>query len=142
MIPPDIAPVALQVLDGLADGDRLCHGDFHPANVIVDADGPVIIDWTNVSRGNPDADLARSLVILRLGAVPPGTPVVLRILTLLGRSLLGSSYLRSYRKARSIDAATLQRWEFVRAAERLVEGIPEEREGLLRFIERARKRYE
>jgi Ser/Thr protein kinase RdoA (MazF antagonist) len=27
-------------------GDGLCHGDIHPDNVIMTADGPRLIDWT------------------------------------------------------------------------------------------------
>ncbi len=138
-VPRDVAAAALKLLEGLPDSDRLCHGDFHPANVLVDASGPVTIDWTNARRGNPDADVARTLVTLRLGAPPSWTPVVLRVMALVGRSILTSAYLRSYRRLRPVDGETLRRWEFVRAAERLVEDIPEEREGVLRFVERARK---
>jgi aminoglycoside phosphotransferase (APT) family kinase protein len=50
-LPKDLARFALERLAELPAGDRLCHGDFHPGNVIIGSDGPVIIDWTNVSRG-------------------------------------------------------------------------------------------
>ena len=59
----------------LPDGDRLSHGDFHPANILMDGDEPVIIDWSNVTRGDPAADVARTLVILESGEPPPGTPL-------------------------------------------------------------------
>jgi hypothetical protein len=32
------------VLDGLPDGDRLCHGDYHPGNVLVAAGRAAVID--------------------------------------------------------------------------------------------------
>ncbi|WP_082725837.1 phosphotransferase family protein [Limnochorda pilosa] len=48
----------------LPGGDRLCHGDFHPANVILTDRDPVIIDWIDASRGNPLADVARTALIL------------------------------------------------------------------------------
>jgi hypothetical protein len=42
------------LLSGLArmpDDDRLCHGDFHPMNVLSEASRPIVIDWPNaVSR--------------------------------------------------------------------------------------------
>lgn len=44
------------ILDSMPDGDRLCHGDFHPDNVIFRADddgGPVVIDWGNASVDRP-----------------------------------------------------------------------------------------
>ena len=43
---------------------RLCHGDLHPGNVILGREGPVIIDWYDASRGDPTADVARTLVTL------------------------------------------------------------------------------
>jgi Ser/Thr protein kinase RdoA (MazF antagonist) len=33
-LPADLAEFALSTLDALPDGDRLCHGDFHPGNVL------------------------------------------------------------------------------------------------------------
>jgi hypothetical protein len=41
------------------DGDDLVHFDFHPGNVLVDADGAVtgVFDWDGASRSNGDLDL-------------------------------------------------------------------------------------
>src|ERR671924_42075 len=66
------------VLEQLPDGDRLCHGDFHPANVLVGKRGPVAIDWHRAARGDPMGDLARSRVILAAGFVPPKSPWLVR----------------------------------------------------------------
>lgn len=49
----------------LPDGDSICHGDFHPGNVMVKADGTVVvIDFMNVCRGRWEYDVARTYVIL------------------------------------------------------------------------------
>ena len=40
------------------------HGDFHPLNIILAADGPVVIDWSNGGEGDPMSDVAFSQVIL------------------------------------------------------------------------------
>jgi aminoglycoside phosphotransferase (APT) family kinase protein len=133
---PDLARFALDVLDGLPDGDRLCHGDYHPANILMDGDTAVVIDWTNVTRGEPAADVARSLMMLRLGAPPPGTSLLLRGMALFGRSLLISLYLRSYRRARPLDMEAVRRWGIPVAAARPAEGIEEEVPALLRFLEK------
>ena len=36
----------------------LCHGDVHPGNVVVDGDGPVLLDWDLLCIGPPEWDHA------------------------------------------------------------------------------------
>jgi len=51
---------ALGLLDELAAcglPDALVHGDLHPANVVVAADGAVIFDWSDACLGHPVLDL-------------------------------------------------------------------------------------
>jgi tRNA A-37 threonylcarbamoyl transferase component Bud32 len=50
-------------------GDRVLHLDLHPANVILEARGPVVIDWRNASQGPPELDIAVSALILACVAV-------------------------------------------------------------------------
>lgn len=52
------------LIDALPDGDQICHGDFHPANVILTANGPVAIDFMNVCRGDAICDIARTIYLL------------------------------------------------------------------------------
>ena len=138
-IPAPLAAFALDLLARLPEGDRLCHGDFHPGNVLLAADGPVIIDWTNAVRGHPDADLARTVLLLRLGEPPPGAPLALRLLALLGRRVLLAAHLRAYRRRRPVHPGRLARWEAVLAADRLTEEIAGETPALLRLLEQRRR---
>ena len=55
-------------LSGMPDGDRLCHGDFHPGNVLGEPSRPVVIDWPDACRGDRAADCCRSHLLLRLHA--------------------------------------------------------------------------
>jgi aminoglycoside phosphotransferase (APT) family kinase protein len=136
-LPPHLAEFALETLDDLPDGDRLCHGDFHPGNILMAGDEPVLIDWTNARRGDPMADVARTRMMLRLGEAPPGTSFALRAMALVGRNLLVALYLRSYRKVRPLDMRAVKRWEIPITAARLSEGIEEEVPRLLALLERA-----
>ena len=64
------------LLAGIADmpdGDRLCHGDFHPRNILGDASQPVIIDWPDARRGDPAADVCRSWLLMKLHAAEIAT---------------------------------------------------------------------
>ena len=52
------------------EGDRLVHLDLHPMNVMVTADGPVVIDWSNAKRGVPEIDAANTWALLKCGELP------------------------------------------------------------------------
>ena len=60
----------LDLLDRLPAGDRLCHWDFHPDNIIITKRGPVIIDWIQAQAGNPVADFGRTTVLFAAGTMP------------------------------------------------------------------------
>ena len=54
------------------DGDRLCHGSFDPANIILTPEGGAsILGWANASRGCPEADAACTALRLRLQGIDP-----------------------------------------------------------------------
>ncbi|MBV9598109.1 MAG: phosphotransferase [Chloroflexi bacterium] len=56
----------------------LLHLDYHPLNVMA-ADGDLtgVLDWANASVGDPRADIARTVSLLRLAPLPPGAASVL-----------------------------------------------------------------
>ncbi|HTW04816.1 MAG TPA: phosphotransferase [Streptosporangiaceae bacterium] len=45
-------------------GTRVLHLDLHPANVMLTARGPVVIDWVNARAGAPGADVAMAYLIM------------------------------------------------------------------------------
>ncbi len=63
-LPEHIATGILALIERLAPGDGLCHGDLHPANVIMTADGPRLIDWGGATRAPAGLDVACCHVIL------------------------------------------------------------------------------
>lgn len=65
-------------LDSLPDGDGFCHGDFHPDNILLTRNGPVILDWMTACRGDPAADAARTVLILGYSEPPDQIPARLR----------------------------------------------------------------
>jgi Ser/Thr protein kinase RdoA (MazF antagonist) len=120
----------LALLAALPTGRSLCHGDFHAANVLATAHGPVVIDWVDASLGSPLADLARSWLITRF--VGKGGALYRAYCR-----LLGAFMLRAYRRGMSIDRAEFEQWQLVCAAARLREGLPPDaRAQLLRFVTR------
>ena len=51
-------------------GDRLLHFDLHPLNVMMSSRGPIVIDWVNAVRGNPNTDVALTWALISAGEVP------------------------------------------------------------------------
>lgn len=134
----DVLPAPLKTalttsLLSLPDGDRVCHGDFHPANVLISGNNATVIDWIDAARGNPLADAARTTVILLGAANTTQTPdPVVKMFTKLSHAV----YLREYFRLRPHGMDEYHRWIPVVAAGRLTEGMPELEKWLL---EQARK---
>ena len=131
LVPDDVRARTLERLDALPAGDRLLHGDFHPANVLRTESRCVVIDWTNGAAGDPAADVARTLLLVTGGTLPDDASTLLRALAPVARRLLVGAYLRAYASRAPLDRGRVDRWLPVWAAARLAEGIEPEREALL-----------
>lgn len=128
----DRRSTVLDLLDGLPEGNQLCHGDFHPGNLLLTGDGPVIIDWMDATLGNPVADVARSSLLISEGQLPEDDPMSKQLARFRGQ--FHQAYLNRYFQLRPVDGTEFDRWRLVVAAARLSEGIREE-QALLRLIE-------
>jgi Ser/Thr protein kinase RdoA (MazF antagonist) len=140
VMPPRLRAHALRVLDALPDGDRLCHGDYHPGNVLVAADKVAVIDWPNATRGVAEADHARTRLLLRWADPLPDTPLVSRALVAAGRMTFAYAYARAYRDCSPQPLRQTASWLVVHAAARLAEGVEIEHATLISFLDRARRR--
>ncbi len=118
---------ALASLTQMPRGNRLCHGDFHPGNVILSGDRPVVIDWVDACGGNPVADLARSSVLFmgHVAITPRSSDARCAM------ELFHSTYLDICVQEMNVDRDEYAMWLPIVAAARLSEGIPEFREWLM-----------
>jgi Ser/Thr protein kinase RdoA (MazF antagonist) len=121
-LPDQMRTKALAVLEAMPDGDRLCHGDFHPGNILLAPKGEIIIDWTDATRGNPLSDLARTTILIRGAAESSQTRNILEKAFVRG---LLSEYIRHYFKLHPGGEQEYRRWLPIVAAARLSENIPE-----------------
>lgn len=124
---------ALEALEQMTDELCICHGDFHPGNVLLTAKGPVIIDWNDATAGHPLADVSRSVILLAKGALPMGPPVSWLLQAI--RQRLTEAYLERYLTLRGGRRQQIEQWMPVVAAARLSEGIGREEKTLLRMAE-------
>ncbi|HWX96561.1 MAG TPA: phosphotransferase [Solirubrobacteraceae bacterium] len=131
LVPDELKRPARQRLASLREGANLCHWDFHPANLLEGQQGAVVIDWTFALRGDAAADVARTRLIVGVGAPPPGASLLVRRFDALARQAIARSYLRAYRRQGPLDLELVARWEPLVALARLTGGIPQERDRLL-----------
>ena len=126
--------LALARLRELPEGTAICHGDFHPDNVLLDGDAATIIDWTTACIGNPTADFAITSLILQLGAAPPDSSLWTRISIPVGRALFYRSYASRYRQMRHLSAKDVEQWMLPIVVARLGYEIASERGQLIELI--------
>jgi aminoglycoside phosphotransferase (APT) family kinase protein len=106
---------ALDAMAGRAGA--LLHLDYHPLNILC-ADGmaSTVLDWTNATTGEPRADAARTVTLLRLTPAPPNVPPAL-----LGGMRIGfeAAWRSGYRAAggRLDDMALFYAWAGAMMAE-------------------------
>ena len=135
LIPGELKTRILRLLDSLPDGKQLCHGDFHPGNILVTKRGPVIIDWMTVSKGLACGDVARTSIILEVAKAPEGTPMLWLLEWIRKRFL--STYLKTYLKSKPEIKKSLAAWQAMTAANFLADvSLPGEETGLKSIIER------
>lgn len=139
LVPDELRPPAIAGLETLPDGDRLNHGDFHPANIMRTNGDFAAIDWSNTTRGPAEADYIRSHMMCTLGDLPPGTPWMIRTFARFGRRVLRARYSGAYRSVLKPDAAAVEAWRLPVLVGRLAEGIEAERPALLKAIARLRR---
>lgn len=124
-------------LGDLPEGDRLCHGDFHPDNVII-GEADWVIDWMTGMKGHPAGDVARTVLLLSTGSLPEGIPGFMKMVMTFFRNRLKNRYLKSYLKLSGLHGEDIDRWILPVAAARLTEWLTEEEQAQLLAIIRQR----
>lgn len=120
----------------LPDGDRLCHFDFHPGNIMVSGGKLLVLDWLTACSGEPAADIARTCLLLKYGEVRNGDRLS-RLILSITKVCIRRSYMRNIRRLSGITRDEIRRWILPAAAARLSEWLTEhERKRLLKLIRR------
>ncbi len=124
-VPNPARQAALEALQRVPGAKTLCHGDLHPANVIVTTRGPCVLDWVDAAHGPAAADHARTLLLLELGRPGQIEPA------------LRSAFVAAYRErlAAAGQVERLAPWALPVAVARLAEAVDAaERAALLERI--------
>ena len=99
----------------LPENPAICHGDLHPANVMVEGTRVTgVIDWANVVLGHPEFDVACTRLILSIGPMEGPEVHDDGVRELIDKAV--DEYLIRYRQHRLLDDALLSFYTVVRAA--------------------------
>jgi aminoglycoside phosphotransferase (APT) family kinase protein len=102
---------AEEVAAGAMRGPHVvCHGDFHPLNVVVDGPQAAVIDWSDAGLGPREADVARTALLFNVAAVAASSRAERMALTWLGPRL-ERWYRSSYGGGAPLDQDLMIRWE-------------------------------
>ncbi|MBQ4428405.1 MAG: phosphotransferase [Clostridia bacterium] len=106
-------------LNSLPKDDKLLHGDFYPANVIIANSGEAyIIDWSHAAKGCPAADAAQTYLLFYMK----------------GDFATAERYLELYCEKSDTPKQIVQKWMPIAAAARLEKGVPQEKEFLMDWV--------
>ena len=135
----ELKAFVLALLSELPRGNSICHGDFHPGNIIINNKKYYIIDWFGATSGDIQSDIAHTYLILRNTPKMPGLSKAQITLQDWYGSLLSRKYLYACNRLHKIDWGNFSKWLIVRAAERLFYGMPQEKPALISFLRSCKK---
>ncbi|ROO85111.1 phosphotransferase family enzyme [Actinocorallia herbida] len=127
--------LAAERVAALPAGDRVLHLDFHSENVFGHGGGHAVIDWRTTLRGDPAADVAMTVLLLRDAELWPGTPLLKRIAVQAVRRVVLSTYLAEYRRLTGMTDERVAAWRLPVVVLRMSTlDIASEREGFRREL--------
>jgi uncharacterized protein (TIGR02172 family) len=139
-VPEHLKAAAYRLLEKLPDRDTICHGDFHPVNILLTEGGPVIIDWEGCMHGSPAADVAATCLWIRSATMFRKGIRAWRM-RLIGH-VFEHTYLAEYARLAPGRLDQLEAWIGVLAACRLRADTQHEIQYLLPMIERAARQID
>ncbi|PWV94478.1 uncharacterized protein (TIGR02172 family) [Paenibacillus cellulosilyticus] len=129
----------LLLTDSLPLKQCMCHGDPNPNNIIVQNDGKaVLIDWMNATLGNPEADLAEFIVMIRYAVLSSDFPEIMRMSFDQIKEDIINTFMDEYTRLSGLTYEEVVPWLIPIAARKLsADGISESEKNIL--IEQIRR---
>lgn len=106
-------------LGHMPNGQNICHGDFHPDNVLLTDNGPVVIDWVDATMGPPVADFVRTILLIRYCNLPSSSKEAAVFVKM--KTTLLDTYKAAYLEQNSFPEESIGLWTPILAAARLAE---------------------
>lgn len=116
----------IALMAALPSRQQLCHGDPNPGNFVLAETGTVALDWNNATLGEPAADLAEYVLMLRYAVLPSSLPKAVIDRFDAARQSSIRLFLSEYEMLSGLKSAEIAPWIVAIAARKLaVDGIGE-----------------
>lgn len=136
---PSEKELVVQHLQRLPMKSKVCHGDPNPGNIIVREGKGVFIDWMNASIGNPEADAAEYIIMVRYAILPEHLPDHGIQAFDAKRETIVSVFCEEYCRLSGITYEEIEEWIVPVAARKLgADAISEEEKNKLLEVIRSR----
>lgn len=120
------------ILNRIPTKHQLCHGDPNPNNIFIRDEKAVLIDWMDASTGNPEADLAEYIIMIRFAILPAYIPAEIADFFDSNREEIIKVFIDEYMKLSDITYEDIDKWITPIAARKLSsDGISEDEKKLL-----------
>lgn len=106
-------------IPALPAGNAFIHLDFHTENILMTADGPVVIDWMTAAKGVPAAEVAMMEFLHSHAELFPGSSKAQLAFYTAVRSFIYKSFLKNYVKITGFDTRDIAPWRIVALVLRL-----------------------
>ncbi|MDR1219357.1 MAG: phosphotransferase [Treponema sp.] len=124
-----------EYINKLPGGNKVCHGDFHPENILCSNGKYYIIDWMTGMQGPPAADVARTEMILKNAEIPGRAMFFIKILIRIVQSKMAKMYVKEYCRISGMKKNELDIWRLPLYVARLNEkNSKKEEERLMKII--------
>ncbi|MEQ2528814.1 aminoglycoside phosphotransferase family protein [Robertmurraya yapensis] len=109
VLDPKLKDALLKRLDTILFEPKLCHGDFHPFNVIMKDEKAYVLDWVDSTSGDIRADVYRTYLLFSQSS-----------------SELAEKYMNKYCKNTGLSREEIFQWAPIIAGARLAENVSSE----------------
>lgn len=127
---------ASKIMKELPINNYICHGDFHPGNILVQNDTYFIIDWSGAYCSDFVSDIAHTyLLMTHVPEVPGQSQKIHEVISSFG-SYMAEVYLKEILKLKEFSLSDFSKWTVVMSFLRVYYGMPSERPNRINYLKK------
>lgn len=125
---------ASKIMKQLPINNCICHGDFHPGNILIQDNSYYIIDWSGAYRSDFVSDIAHTyLLMTHVPKIPGQSHMQHAIISFMG-SYMAKIYLKEILKLKEFNLADFSNWTVIMSLLRVYYGMPSERPARINYL--------